>query len=79
MGLDHGLDWTGGHREPDQSQRDRGRAQGRDSFGTGDRDREHGSRSPPFTSSSSFIIPIVVLPRMATTTTSSWDHNRDAH
>ena len=55
MGLDHGLDWTGGHREPDQSQRDRGRAQGRDSFRTGDRDREHESGSPPFTSSSSFI------------------------
>ena len=52
MGLDHDLDWTGGHREPDQGQeRDRDRAQGRDSFGTGDRDREHESGPPPFTSS----------------------------
>ena len=53
MGLDPGLDWTREQGEPEQEQ-GRDLAQGRDTFATGDRDREGERGSPLFTNSSSF-------------------------
>ena len=50
------MDWTREQRELDQDQDQEGdRAQRRDTFVTGDRDREGESGSPSFTSSNSLV------------------------